>query len=31
PAAFYAEQVVGAKQETGITWAEQLWGRELSF
>ncbi len=31
PAAFYAEQVVGARQETGITWAEQLWGRELSF
>ncbi len=30
-AAFYAEQVVGAKQETGITWAKQLWGRELSF
>jgi len=31
PAAFYAEQVVGAKQETGITWAKQLWGKELSF
>ncbi|GAH22624.1 unnamed protein product, partial [marine sediment metagenome] len=31
PAAFYAEQVVGARQETGITWAEQLWGKELSF
>jgi len=30
-AAFYAEQAVGAKQETGITWAEQLWGKELSF
>ena len=30
-AAFYAEQVVGARQETGITWAKQLWGRELSF
>ncbi|MFC1992635.1 bifunctional phosphoribosylaminoimidazolecarboxamide formyltransferase/IMP cyclohydrolase [Chloroflexota bacterium] len=30
-AAFYAEQVVGAKQGTGITWAEQLWGKELSF
>lgn len=30
-AAFYAEQVVGAKQETGITWAKQLWGKELSF
>jgi len=31
PAAFYAEQTVGARQETGITWAEQLWGKELSF
>ncbi len=30
-AAFYAEQSVGAKQETGITWAKQLWGKELSF
>jgi len=30
-AAFYAEQVVGAKQDTGITWAKQLWGKELSF
>ncbi len=30
-AAFYAEQVVGAGQETGITWAKQLWGKELSF
>jgi phosphoribosylaminoimidazolecarboxamide formyltransferase/IMP cyclohydrolase len=30
-AAFYAEQVVGARQETGITWAKQLWGKELSF
>ena len=30
-AAFYAEQVVGARQDTGITWAKQLWGRELSF
>jgi phosphoribosylaminoimidazolecarboxamide formyltransferase/IMP cyclohydrolase len=30
-AAFYAEQVVGAKQNTGITWAEQLHGKELSF
>jgi phosphoribosylaminoimidazolecarboxamide formyltransferase/IMP cyclohydrolase len=30
-AAFYAEQVVGAKQETGITWAEQLGGKALSF
>ncbi|GAI47864.1 unnamed protein product, partial [marine sediment metagenome] len=31
PAAFYAEQVIGVKQETGITWAKQLWGKELSF
>jgi phosphoribosylaminoimidazolecarboxamide formyltransferase / IMP cyclohydrolase len=31
PAAFYAEQRVGASQNTGITWAEQLWGKELSF
>ncbi|MFC1898992.1 bifunctional phosphoribosylaminoimidazolecarboxamide formyltransferase/IMP cyclohydrolase [Chloroflexota bacterium] len=31
-AAFYSEQVIGgAKQETGITWAEQVWGKELSF
>ena len=30
-AAFYAEQRVGASQNTGITWAEQLWGKELSF
>ncbi|TET16988.1 MAG: bifunctional phosphoribosylaminoimidazolecarboxamide formyltransferase/IMP cyclohydrolase [Dehalococcoidia bacterium] len=30
-AVFYAEQVVGARQETGITWARQLWGKELSF
>jgi len=30
-AVFYAEQVVGARQETGITWAKQLWGKELSF
>jgi len=30
-AAFYAEQVVGAKQETGITWAKQLGGKTLSF
>lgn len=30
-AAFYAEQVVGAGQNTGITWAKQLWGKELSF
>ncbi|XUX00285.1 MAG: bifunctional phosphoribosylaminoimidazolecarboxamide formyltransferase/IMP cyclohydrolase [Dehalogenimonas sp.] len=31
PAAFYAEQRVGAGQNTGITWAEQFWGKELSF
>jgi len=30
-AAFYAEQVVAGKKETGITWAEQLGGKELSF
>ncbi len=30
-AAFYAEQVVGDAQETGITWAEQLGGKALSF
>ncbi|MFQ6122811.1 MAG: bifunctional phosphoribosylaminoimidazolecarboxamide formyltransferase/IMP cyclohydrolase, partial [Dehalococcoidales bacterium] len=30
-AAFYAEQAVGDKQDTGITWAKQLWGKELSF
>ena len=30
-AAFYAEPRVGAKQDTGITWAKQLWGKELSF
>jgi len=29
-AAFYAEQTV-AKQDTGITRAKQLWGKELSF
>jgi phosphoribosylaminoimidazolecarboxamide formyltransferase/IMP cyclohydrolase len=31
PAAFYAELAVGARQNTGITWAEQLGGPELSF
>jgi len=31
PAVFYAEQVVGGKKETGITWAKQLGGKELSF
>ncbi len=30
-AAFYAEQTVATKQDTGITWAKQLWGKELSF
>ncbi len=30
-AAFYAEQVVGGGMDTGITWAEQLGGKELSF
>jgi len=30
-AAFYAEQVVGSGQNTGITWAKQLGGKELSF
>ena len=30
-AAFYAEQVVGARRETGITWAQQLGGKGLSF
>ena len=31
PAAFYAELVVGGSQATGITWAEQLGGKDLSF
>jgi phosphoribosylaminoimidazolecarboxamide formyltransferase/IMP cyclohydrolase len=31
PAAFYAELSVGEKKATGITWARQLWGKELSF
>jgi len=30
-AAFYAEQVVGESRDTGITWAEQLHGKELSY
>jgi phosphoribosylaminoimidazolecarboxamide formyltransferase/IMP cyclohydrolase len=30
-AAFYAEQIPGGKRDTGITWAEQLGGKELSF
>jgi phosphoribosylaminoimidazolecarboxamide formyltransferase/IMP cyclohydrolase len=28
---FYAEPVVGRGLDTGITWAKQLWGKELSF
>jgi phosphoribosylaminoimidazolecarboxamide formyltransferase / IMP cyclohydrolase len=30
-ASFYSELVVGGKQNTGITWAKQLNGKELSF
>jgi len=30
-AAFYAELAVGEKKPSGITWAEQLGGKELSF
>jgi phosphoribosylaminoimidazolecarboxamide formyltransferase/IMP cyclohydrolase len=30
-AAFYAENRVGAPKDSGITWAEQLWGKQLSF
>jgi len=30
-AAFYAEQVIGGSRDTGITWAEQLHGKELSY
>ncbi len=30
-AAFYAEQAVGTGRDTGITWAKQLGGKELSF
>ncbi len=30
-AAFYSEVAVGGKQNTGITWAKQLGGKELSF
>ena len=30
-AAFYAEQTVSTKQDSGITLAKQLWGKELSF
>ncbi len=31
PASFYVEMAVGERKPTGITWAEQLWGKELSF
>ena len=30
-AAFYAEPMVGGEGDSGITWAEQLGGKELSF
>jgi phosphoribosylaminoimidazolecarboxamide formyltransferase/IMP cyclohydrolase len=30
-AAFYAEKSIGEQKATGITWAKQLWGKELSF
>jgi len=30
-AAFYAEKIVGKGLGTGITWAEQLWGKAISF
>jgi len=30
-AAFYSEFSVEKEKPTGITWAEQLWGKELSF
>ncbi len=30
-AAFYAERVVGSQHDTGITWAEQMGGKALSF
>jgi len=29
-ACFYAEETLG-KENTGLTWAKQLWGKELSF
>ena len=31
PAAFYAEQEMGKAKNTGITWANQVGGKELSF
>ena len=30
-AAFYTEPVVGKGKETGVAWARQLWGKELSY
>jgi phosphoribosylaminoimidazolecarboxamide formyltransferase/IMP cyclohydrolase len=30
-AAFYSENIAGKKQDSGITWANVLWGKELSF
>jgi phosphoribosylaminoimidazolecarboxamide formyltransferase/IMP cyclohydrolase len=30
-AAFYAENLIGSKQDTGVTFAKVLWGKELSF
>ena len=30
-AAFYSENIAGKKEDTGITWAKVLWGKELSF
>jgi phosphoribosylaminoimidazolecarboxamide formyltransferase / IMP cyclohydrolase len=30
-AAFYADLTVGEKRSTGITWAQVLWGKELSY
>jgi len=31
PAVFYAENRVGQGQDSGITWAQQVWGKQLSF
>lgn len=30
-AAFYSEQHAGTTSDTGITWAKQLWGKQLSY
>jgi phosphoribosylaminoimidazolecarboxamide formyltransferase/IMP cyclohydrolase len=30
-AAFYTEPVMGKGKETGVAWARQLWGKELSY